>query len=204
MSISSEVIGLVDVVGWVVAVISIVLLVREREFHLKFWWWIRGKEKRSFRQACNAIDKLARMIRSRRFNVDCIIAIDGGGYVVAGMLAGELEKDLRPLKMVRNPKGEVKSVDETSLKALGDIANKDLLVVDDDSDTGNTLSVARDALQEHQAQVILAPLARRTDEQLNSDRDNYKLRPEDYPLWSWKTKSKVEMPWAMFPEVKKG
>lgn len=190
-----------EVIGWVVAGISIVLLIRESELYLKVWWCIRGIEKRSFRQARSAIDKLARMIRSRRFNIDYIIAIDGGGYVVAGILAGELQKDLLLLKMVRNPRGEVERVSEASLKALGDIANKDLLVVDDDSDTGKTLSVARDALRERQARVILAPLARRTDEQLNSEQDNYKLRLGDYPLWSWKTKSKVEMPWAMFPEV---
>lgn len=188
------------IIDIILVIVAIVLFIRNREWDKRIWWRIQGKEKRSFRQVIKAIDNLAEEIRRQKqnFEPNFIIGIDGGGYLVAAMLAGRLKKGMRTLEMNRDENGKTIEVNEDSLGRLGDVSDKTILVVDDDS-SGRTLSLVEGVLAKRGANSVrLAVLSRRTDEQLDSRRGDYPLSSSDYQFAVWRTREPVEYPWEMF------
>lgn len=188
------------VIDIILGVAALILFIRNREWDKRIWWRIRGKEKRSFRQASKATDNIAKEIKRQKqeFDPKFIIGIDGGGYLVAAMLSGKLKKEMLSLEMDRDENGKARGVNQDFLKRLGNISDKAILLVDDDS-SGRTLSLAKEALAKYgTGPVKLAVLSRRTDEQLDSRRGDYPLGSNDYQFAAWKTKEPVEYPWEMF------
>lgn len=94
-------------------------------------------------RVCLLASKLARTIRAADFRPDIVVAIARGGYVPARLLCDQL--DLYNLVSLRiaHYTGAEKSEQARMVSPLGvDIRDKKVLLVDDVSDSGDTLQLA--------------------------------------------------------------
>ncbi len=93
-------------------------------------------------------ENLAKIIKKSGYKIDIIVAIGRGGYVPARILCDYLLiKDLTSIKVEHW--GTAVSSKEAKIKfpLSGDIKNKNVLLVDDVTDTGETLRVSLDYLK---------------------------------------------------------
>lgn len=97
----------------------------------------------SWGRVCHLASKLARKVRASDFHPDIVVAIARGGYVPARLLCDQL--DLYNLVSLRiaHYTGSQKSGPARIVSPLGaDIKDKNVLLVDDVSDSGDTLQLA--------------------------------------------------------------
>jgi len=102
----------------------------------------------SWARVCRLASKLACAIRAADFHPDIVVAIARGGYVPARLLCDQL--DLYNLVSLRiaHYTGAEKSGQARMVSPLGvDVRNKNVLLVDDVSDSGDTLQLALDNLR---------------------------------------------------------
>ncbi len=100
--------------------------------------------------------KLAEQIRKAPFRPDVVVAIARGGYVPARLLCDCLDlTDLGSIQIVHYTAGADKQSKAKLVEGIGrDVNGKKILLVDDISDTGDTLELARHHLEEHRAGSI--------------------------------------------------
>ncbi len=97
----------------------------------------------TWRHVCRLASKLARVIRAADFRPDIVVAIARGGYIPARLLCDQL--DLYNLISLRiaHYVGTEKTGQARIVSGLGeDLRGKNVLLVDDVSDSGDTLELA--------------------------------------------------------------
>jgi len=101
----------------------------------------------------NLARKLALMIRRSGFQPDCIVAIARGGFIPARLLCDFLDiTDLSSFRIVHYSAGADKHKEARLVDPLcRNLDGRSVLLVDDISDTGATLELARDHLVHHGA-----------------------------------------------------
>lgn len=97
--------------------------------------------------------RLATLVRNSGFRPDIVIAIARGGYVPARLLCDYLHlTDLSSFRIVHYTAGAEKKKKAKLVDPLcRDLDGKKVLLIDDISDTGDTLTLARKHLKEHNA-----------------------------------------------------
>ncbi|NRA85442.1 MAG: ribose-phosphate pyrophosphokinase, partial [Gammaproteobacteria bacterium] len=91
-------------------------------------------------------------IRSRKFDNPIVVSPDIGGVVRARALAKLLDDTDLAIIDKRRPQANVSQV----MHIIGDVKDRDCIIVDDMIDTGGTLCKAAEALKEHGARTIYA------------------------------------------------
>ncbi|NRA52837.1 MAG: ribose-phosphate pyrophosphokinase [Gammaproteobacteria bacterium] len=91
-------------------------------------------------------------IKSREFHRPIVVSPDIGGVVRARALAKLLDDTDLAIIDKRRPQANVSQV----MHIIGDVADRDCIIVDDMIDTGGTLCKAAEALKEHGARNIYA------------------------------------------------
>lgn len=138
--------------------------------------------------------ELARMVYISTFEPDIIVAIGRGGYVPARVVCDYLLfRDLTTIKMEHW--GVAATIDDMAHIRFGlstDISNMRVLLVDDITDTGDTLQGALDYLRECQpSEVQTAVLQHKICSSYVPDYFSRKI-----VKWRW-----VIYPWAMFEDL---
>ena len=111
----------------------------------------------SWTRVCRLASKLARAIRAADFHPDIVVAIARGGYIPARLLCDQLNLYNLTSLRITHYTGAEKSSQARIVSPLGvDIKNKNVLLVDDVSDSGDTLQLALQHINE------LAPRELRT------------------------------------------
>jgi hypoxanthine phosphoribosyltransferase len=137
---------------------------------------------------------LAARIRDARFKPDIVVAIGRGGYVPARLLCDYLDiTDLRSIRIVHYTAGAQKQRRARLVDGLcRDLEGKRVLLVDDVSDTGDTLELARRHLLEHGAgPVRIAVLHHKLTSVLEPD-----FIAQRIIKWRW-----ITYPWAVVEDV---
>ena len=135
-----------------------------------------------------ASTELARAIRASGFNPDALLGIARGGLPLLGSLAYELESKRCFLVNVEFYSGvdvrlERPIVLPPALQ-LGDLADMNVLVLDDVADTGATLEAVRDLCVPHVAEVRTAVVYQKPHSTIQAD-------------YSWRTTSRwITFPWS--------
>ncbi|MCL7414618.1 MAG: phosphoribosyltransferase [ANME-2 cluster archaeon] len=145
-------------------------------------------------EAAGMSRELARMVYASRFEPDIIIAIGRGGYVPARVVSDYLLfRDLTTIKMEHW--GVAATIDEQAHIRFGlstDISNMRVLLVDDITDTGDTLQVALDYIKDlNPAKVCTAVLQHKTCSSFIPDFYVHRILK-----WRW-----IIYPWAMFEDI---
>ena len=97
----------------------------------------------SWTRVCRLASKLARAIRAADFHPDIVVAIARGGYIPARLLCDQLNLYNLTSLRITHYTGAEKSSQARIVSPLGvDIENKNVLLVDDVSDSGDTLQLA--------------------------------------------------------------
>lgn len=137
---------------------------------------------------------LALSIRASRFSPEIVVAIGRGGYVPARLLCDYLDLgDLRSIRIVHYTAGATKQRKARLVDGLcRDLGGKRVLLVDDVSDTGDTLELARRHLLEHGAgPVRIAVLHHKQTSTLAPDYYAHRI-----VKWRW-----ITYPWAVVEDV---
>lgn len=110
----------------------------------------------SWRKTENLIVQLAQKIRADRLQPDCIVAIARGGYVPARLLCDHLDVyQLASLRIIHYTSGTHIAKQATLVAPLNiDVRGQNVLVVDDVSDTGDTLALAREHIQSFDPKTV--------------------------------------------------
>jgi len=145
------------------------------------------------------IDRLARgvaaQIRAAAFRPDLIVAIARGGYVPARLLCDLLDVyELTSIRITHYHAGANQQTQAALASPLAvDIRDKHVLLVDDVSDSGDTLQVAIAHLQGfHPAQVKVAVLHHKTVSPIVPD-----FYGQRVVKWRW-----IIYPWAMVEDIR--
>ncbi|MEW5757823.1 MAG: phosphoribosyltransferase [Pseudomonadota bacterium] len=103
----------------------------------------------SWRRIEHLIAGLAHKIRAANFYPDCIVAIARGGWVPARLLCDHLDVyQLNSLRIIHYTSGTQITKQAQLLAPLNiDVHGQNVLLVDDVSDTGDTLALAREHVQ---------------------------------------------------------
>jgi hypothetical protein len=138
--------------------------------------------------------KLANMICKDSFQPDIVVAIARGGYVPARLLCDYLNlTDLRSIRIIHYTAGAQKQRTAELVDGLcRGLDNKNVLLVDDISDTGDTLELARGHL--------LANNAGPTRIAVLHHKQTSTMVPDYYARriikWRW-----ITYPWAVIEDV---
>ncbi len=138
--------------------------------------------------------RLAGGIRAAHFQPDMVVAIARGGYVPARLLCDLLGiYDLASLRISHYHAGATRALEARIVSPLGvDIRGRKVLLVDDVSDTGDTLHLALDHLHASQpAEVKVAVLHHKTVASLSPD-----FYAQRIVRWRW-----ITYPWAAVEDV---
>ena len=139
--------------------------------------------------------RVAAQIRATDFRPDLIVAIARGGYVPARLLCDLLDiYELTSIRITHYRAGSDKQNQALLAAAINeDIHNRKVLVVDDVSDSGDTLKVALAHMQSlHPAQIKLAVLHHKTVSPVAPDFYGQKVLK-----WRW-----IIYPWAMVEDLR--
>ena len=137
---------------------------------------------------------LAVKIRNSRYRPDVVVAIARGGYVPARLLCDSLNvTDLSGFRIVHYASGSQKQEKAQLVDDLcRDLGGKNVLLVDDVSDTGETLELARNHLVEHGAgNIRIAVLHHKQTSTLEPDYFAHRIIK-----WRW-----IIYPWAVTEDV---
>ena len=127
---------------------------------------------------------------SREFDPDIVIGIAKGGVIPAAIIASILRKDFYPIRISRRKKDVVvRDRPEVSVPITGEVEGKRVLIVDEVSQTGETLRLAvREAQKLGAKKVKTATLyARRSEWKPNwfgFESDAVIIQPWDYEVLS--------------------
>jgi hypoxanthine phosphoribosyltransferase len=138
--------------------------------------------------------RLAMMIRKDKFHPEIVVAIARGGYVPARLLCDYLDlTDLRSIRIVHYTAGAAKQRTAELVEGLcHDLCGKQVLLVDDISDTGDTLELARAHLQANNAGSIrIAVLQHKQTSTMLPDYFGQRI-----VKWRW-----ITYPWAIVEDV---
>lgn len=138
--------------------------------------------------------KLAGKIREQDFKPDIIIAIGRGGYVPARLLADYLDlMDLTDIKIEHYHAAEQVSSAMVKYGLNTDVSHKNVLVVDDVSDSGDTFNVAVEHIR-HKANLVTIRTA------VLHHKISSRFIPDFYAVkvikWRW-----LIYPWAQFEDI---
>jgi hypoxanthine phosphoribosyltransferase len=144
---------------------------------------------------CRLCKDLAKKIKASRYRVDVIVAVARGGWVPARILADLLEiKELYSVKtehwgMVATITGEAKITQPLNVSLDG----KNVLIVDDVADTGETIKVVK----EHVKNLM----AKETRIAVIDYKKTSKFIPDYYAAemegWKW-----IVYPWSLKEDIK--
>lgn len=145
-------------------------------------------------EAAGMSRELARKVHASRFKPEIIVAIGRGGYVPARVLCDYLLfRDLTTIKIEHW--GVAATIDDKAHIRFGlstDISNMRVLLVDDITDTGDTLLEALNYIRDcHPFEVRTAVLQHKTCSTFVPDYYAHKIIK-----WRW-----VIYPWAMFEDL---
>ncbi|MGD8999478.1 MAG: phosphoribosyltransferase [Granulosicoccaceae bacterium] len=138
--------------------------------------------------------KLALKIRNDGFHPDIVVAIARGGYVPARLVCDYLNlTDLRSIRIVHYTAGAEKQRTAELVEGLcRGLEGKNVLLVDDISDTGDTLELARDHLLDFGAGPIRIGVLHH--------KQTSTMVPDYYAQrivkWRW-----ITYPWAVVEDV---
>lgn len=138
--------------------------------------------------------RVAEQIRASGFRPQVVVAIGRGGYVPARLLCDHLNLyDLRSLRIVHYIAGADKQRRARLADPLcRDLGRRRVLLVDDVSDSGDTLELARHHLRERSAgKTAVAVLHHKTTSTLLPD-----FFARRIIKWRW-----LIYPWAIFEDV---
>lgn len=145
-------------------------------------------------EAAGMSRELARMVYTSKFEPEIIVAIGRGGYVPARVVCDYLLfRDLTTIKMEHW--GVAATIDDQAHIRFGlstDISNMRVLLVDDITDTGDTLLRALDYIRDCQpSEVRTAVLQHKTCSSFVPDYYAHRI-----VKWRW-----VIYPWAIFEDL---
>ncbi len=138
--------------------------------------------------------ELAERIRAAHYQPDLVVAIARGGYVPARLLCDLLGiYDLVSLRISHYRSGAVRAEEAQIATPLGlDVHSRKILLVDDISDTGDTLQLALNYLRaEHPADIKTAVLHHKTVASLTPD-----FYAQRIVRWRW-----ITYPWAAVEDL---
>jgi len=138
--------------------------------------------------------KIANSIRRDGFQPDIVVAIARGGYVPARLLCDFLDiYDLTSVRIMHYTSG-AQQIEHASLilPLAVDVSNKKILLVDDITDSGDTLKLACQHITEHGAAVIKVAVLHH--KQLSTFIPDY--YGQKIIKWRW-----LIYPWAMVEEI---
>lgn len=98
------------------------------------------------------------IFKENEYSDVCIVSPDAGGVERCGHFKNELEKQYPDIKisLAMMNKKRTKANEIESMELVGEIKDKDCILVDDMIDTGGTLVLASEILKKHGAKKILA------------------------------------------------
>lgn len=110
----------------------------------------------SWRKTENLIAQLAQKIRAANFLPHSIVAIARGGYIPARLLCDHLDVyQLSSLRILHYTSGTHMAQQAKLVAPLNvDVRDQNVLLVDDVSDTGDTLALAREHIQGFQPKTV--------------------------------------------------
>lgn len=138
--------------------------------------------------------ELAEKIRADGFRPEVVVAIARGGYVPARLLCDHLDlADLTSIRIVHYAAGAQRHRKAALVEGLcRNLEGRPVLLVDDVSDTGDTLALARDHLLQHSAGSLRIAVLHH--KQVST------VRPDYYAhriiKWRW-----ITYPWALIEDV---
>lgn len=138
---------------------------------------------------------LAVRIRKGGFRPDVVVAIARGGYVPARLLCDYLDlTDLSSIRIVHYTAGACRRQDAGLVEGLcRSLDGKNVLLVDDVSDTGDTLVLAREHLAELGADAVrIAVMHHKQTSTVQPDFFAHRIIK-----WRW-----IIYPWAVYEDVR--
>lgn len=157
----------------------------KRKFYCELVSWAR---------VMNLTHDLAVRIRRSGFRPDIVVAIARGGYVPARLLCDFLDlADLSSIRIVHYTAGAARRGDAVLVEGLcRSLDNKNVLLVDDVSDTGDTLALAREHLAGLGAAAVRITVMHH--------KETSTVRPDYHAhrivKWRW-----IIYPWAVYEDV---
>jgi len=148
----------------------------------------------SFREACRLSGLLTRKIKDSGFQPDLIVAIGRGGYVPARMVADFLLfNDLTSMKIEHYTRAaDMQEEARIKFPISVDISGKKVLIVDDVTDTGETLCLAVDYVQSlNPSEIRTAVLQHKICSVFTPD-----FYAQKIVKWRW-----IIYPWARYEDL---
>lgn len=148
----------------------------------------------SWTEVTRLIERLATRITASDFKPDIIVAIARGGYVPARLLCDQLDiYNLTGIRVTHYLAGAHKTEQAQLVEPLQtDIAQANVLLVDDVDDSGDTLQLAQQHLSNRQPkQLKIAVMHHKLASSLIPDYYAHKI-----VKWRWLT-----YPWALYEDV---
>jgi len=145
-------------------------------------------------QFYNLARLLSKIIKSSGYRPDLVIAIARGGYVPARVLCDLLLRDqLTSIKVEHWGVAAVKKEQARIRSPLAiEITGLNVLIVDDLTDTGDTLAIATDYIRRFcPREIRTAVLQHKSDSVFQPD-----YYAEYIPRWSW-----IIYPWAFYEDL---
>lgn len=159
----------------------------------------KGMRKISWKQFHQMCKKLACKVSQDDF--DIIIGIARAGLYPATLVAGMLRKEFFPVRITRRKNDKIKwkrPIWKTDVP--NEVRGAGVLVVDDVSDSGETLSVVSKRLKEKGAKEIKTGVLI-LHSWANPMPDYYALRSDECVIFPWDTQILINGRWKLHPEI---
>lgn len=148
----------------------------------------------SWHEVDRLVGKLVAKVRQASFKPDIVIAIARGGYVPARLVCDHMNiLNLTSIRIIHYQAGsEMMDKARLSMPLAIDVQGLNVLVVDDVSDTGDTLQLAIDHIEEFKpADIKLAVLHHKSISTMTPD-----IYGQMIVKWRW-----LIYPWAIYEDV---
>lgn len=147
----------------------------------------------SWGEVCRLASRLARIIRAADYHPDIVVAIARGGWIPARLLCDQLNLFNLVSLRIAHYVGAEKSAQARMMDPFGvDIRDKNVLLVDDVNDSGDTLQLALDHLRAQGPRKLRVAVLHH--KQVAS------LEPDFYAMrvirWRW-----ITYPWAVVEDL---